>query len=234
MDSFEWNKIIGAVLATALFVMVLKIASEAVFHVSKPAKPGYAVPGIELAETAQPGAEKPAEAAVPDFGTVIPAADLSHGEQVAQRCTQCHTWDKGGPNRIGPNLFGVIGRQPGTHEGFSYSGVMKNKGGVWTYEELYLYLKQPAMYLPGNKMAFVGLPRQQDRIDLLAFMRTWADSPPPLPAPSPQAVQGGAEGGQTPPADNQAAPDANRPAGNRSAPANGQSAPAPQPSLVPH
>jgi cytochrome c len=229
MDSFEWNKIIGAVLATALFVMVLKIASEAVFHVPKPAKPGYAVPGIEVAETA-PGAEKPAEEPLPDFGTVIPTADLAHGQQIAQRCTQCHTWDKGGPNRIGPNLYGIIGRQPGTHEGFSFSSAMKNKEGAWTYSDLYLYMKRPAAYLPGNKMAFAGLPRSQDRIDLLAYMRTWADSPPPLPPPQPAEAEAGPEGAAEQPDETQAG---GQQAHDPAASTNGGSTPSPQPSPAP-
>lgn len=233
MDSFEWNKIIGAVLATALFVMAVKIASEAVFHVPKLAKPGYEVPGVEETQTAEGGA-KPAEETLPDFATVIPAADQAHGQQIAQRCTQCHDWAKGGPNRIGPNLYGIINRPRGTHEGFNYSAAMKNKGGTWTYEDLFHYLKSPGTFIPGNKMAFAGLPKAQDRIDLIAFIRTWADSPPPLPPPAPAAPAGGQASGQTPPANNQAAPNAPSPA-----PANGQPAatpatPAPQPAPAPH
>jgi len=204
MDSFEWNKIIGAVLATALFIMVVKIASEAIFHVPKPAKPGYDVPGVEETQTAE--VSKPAEETLPDFATVIPAADQAHGQQVAQRCTQCHDWAKGGPNRIGPNLYGIIGRVRGTHEGFNFSAAMKNKGGEWSYVDLFHYLKSPGTFIPGNKMAFAGLPKAQDRIDLIAFMRTWADSPPPLPPPAPAAPTGEEAGGQTPPAGNQPTP----------------------------
>jgi cytochrome c len=187
MDSFEWNKIIGSVLVTALFVMVVKIGSEAVFHVPKLARPAYQVAGVE--ETAVPtdGGGAPAEEALPDFGTVLATADASHGQQVAQRCAQCHDWTKGGPNRIGPNLYGIINRPRGTHEGFSYSAAMKSKGGTWTYADLFQYLKQPAAFVPGNKMAFAGLPRAQDRLDMIAYMRSWADSPPALPSPNPAA-----------------------------------------------
>jgi cytochrome c len=205
MDSFEWNKIIGAVLATALFVMVVKIAGEAVFHVPKPAKQGYQVPGVEETQTAGAGASAaPAEETLPDFATVIPAADQAHGQQVAQRCAQCHDWTKGGPNHIGPNLYGIIDRPRGTHEGFNYSAAMKNKGGSWSYADLFQYLKQPGAFIPGNKMAFAGLPKAQDRLDLIAFIRTWADSPPPLPPPAPAAQKPDEE--KPAPTGNQAAP----------------------------
>jgi cytochrome c len=104
---------------------------------------------------------------------------------VAERCAQCHDWSKGGPNKIGPNLYGLINRPRGTHEGFSYSTAMQTKGGRWTYDEIFRYLRSPARYIPGNKMAFAGVPRAQERLNLIAFMRSWADSPPPLPPSSP-------------------------------------------------
>lgn len=198
MDSFEWNKIIGAVLATALFVMVVKIGSEAVFHVPALGKSAYDVPGVEETAGPEAGGGAPAEEALPDFGTVLTTADAAHGQQVAQRCAQCHDWTKGGPNRIGPNLYGIINRARGTHEGFSYSAAMKNKGGTWTYADIFQYLKQPASFVPGNKMAFAGLPRAQDRLDLIAYIRSWADSPPALPPPNPAANKPAAP--PTPPA----------------------------------
>lgn len=209
MDSFEWNKIAGAVLGTVLFVMVVRIAGEAIFDVEPPAKEAYHVEGVETATTGTATAA-PVEEALPDFATVIPAADQAAGQQVAVRCAQCHDWTKGGPNKIGPNLWGIIGRARGTHPGFSYSSAMAKRGGTWSYEDLFRYLRNPAKFIPGNKMAFAGVPKPQDRINLLAFMRTWADSPPALPphsaAPTPPAPAGapgapaaGTPGGTNPP-----------------------------------
>jgi len=133
---------------------------------------------------------------LPDFATAIPAASAADGQQVAQRCLQCHVWDKGGPNKIGPDLYGLIGRPRASHPGFAYSSAMTAKGGAWTYAELYRFLRSPAGYIPGTKMTFVGLPRAQDRLNLIAFMRSWADAPPPLP---PKAAQSPAEpGAQSP------------------------------------
>ena len=122
---------------------------------------------------------------IPDFASAIPAASVSDGQQVAQRCLQCHVWDKGGPNKIGPDLYGIIGRPRASHPGFSYSTAMTSKGGTWTYEEIYRFLRSTAGYIPGTKMTFIGLPRSQDRLNLLAFMRSWADKPPSLPPPKP-------------------------------------------------
>ena len=147
----------------------------------------------------EPGGAMPAVAAVeemPDFATAIPSASAAEGQRVASRCEQCHDWTKGGPNKIGPNLYGIIGRPRGAHEGFDYSTAMKTKGGTWSYEDLFRYLKSPARFIPGNKMPFAGLPSEKDRLNLLAYMRTWADSPPALPPAKPAAPASGGGGGK--------------------------------------
>lgn len=218
MDSFEWNKIAGAVLGTALFVMVVRIAGDAIYDVEPPEKPGYVVEGV-VEDTQTGGPAKPAEEPLPDFAAAIPAANASAGEQIAVRCTQCHTWNKGGPDKIGPNLFGIINRARASHASFpGYSAAMRKRGGTWTYEDLFRYLHNPAKFIPGNKMAFAGVPKTQDRINLLAFMRTWADSPPALPPPAPAAA----------PAAPAAAPGA-APAAATGTPAPATPAPAPAP-----
>jgi len=186
MDSFEWNKIFGAILGTLIFVLVVKFATEAIFEVPKPAKPGYVVEGV-TEETASTTSAAPAEEALPDFGTVLPAADVAAGQKVSQRCEQCHDLSKGGPNKIGPNLWGIVGRPRASHEGFSYSGAMMASHDPWTYDALFKYLKSPQTMVPGTKMSFAGLRSAQDRINLLAYLRTQSDSPAPIPAPAPAA-----------------------------------------------
>ena len=186
MDSFEWNKIIGAVLGTLLFVVVLKIATGAIFEVPPPAKPGYVVEGVQEASSGG-GATAPVEEALPDWGTVLPKADLAAGKDVSTRCEQCHDLSKGGPDKIGPNLWGVVGRARASRASFSYSSAMASNHDVWDFDKLFRYLKSPQTMVPGTKMTFAGLPSAAQRINLIAYLRTLSDSPMAIPAPKPAA-----------------------------------------------
>jgi cytochrome c len=180
MDSFQLNKIFGAVVGTALFIQTINVASDFFYESEEPAKAGYVVPGAE-AEAKPAEAAKPAAEQLPDFATAIPAADAMAGAMIAERCAACHDWTKGGPNKIGPNLYGVVGRPKASHPGFTYSPVMQVVGGNWTYSNLFEFLARPAVVMPGTKMTFAGLPRAQDRLNVIAFLRMQADEPAPLP-----------------------------------------------------
>ena len=185
MDSFEWNKIIGAVLGSLIFIFVIKTIGENIYEAEKPAKPGYVVEGVVEEGTGAPTAEKPE--ALPDWGTVLPTADATAGKTISGRCLQCHTLGKGEPNKIGPNIYDVVNQPRGEgRNGFSFSSTMKAKGGTWTYDELFQFLKSPGAYINGTKMSFAGLRNAQDRINLIAFLRTNADSPSAIPAPAPK------------------------------------------------
>lgn len=187
MDSFEWNKIIGAVLGTAIFIFVVKTVAEIVYEPEQPAKPGYVVAGVKAPTTT--AAAAPAAEVMPDWGTVLPAADVAAGQTTSHQCEMCHTLTKGGPNKIGPNLWGVVDAPRGEgRDGFSFSAAMKAKGGTWTYDELFKFLKSPGAYIPGTKMTFAGLRSEKDRINLIAYLRTEADTPAPIPAPAPAAA----------------------------------------------
>lgn len=199
MDSFEWNKVIGSVLGCLLFIVAVSLISQAVYYAPPPAKPAYVVPGVvATASTETTPAASTAEP-IPDFAMVIPAADVMKGEMIAQQCMACHDFTKGGPNKIGPNLYGVVGRPRAMHAGFDYSQAMKAKGGSWTYADLFQFIKQPQLFVPGTKMTFGGLPKPQDRLDVIAWLRMQADTPAPFPPPEPSASQpktaGGAEAG---------------------------------------
>ena len=182
MDSWEWNKIAGAVLGTLLFVLVIRFVALAIYDTPLPNKPGY--PVDFPAEAQGPGAAPVAQAEpMPDFGTELAKADATHGQAVSTRCEQCHDLSQGGPNKIGPNLWGVVGRPRGSHPGFSYSSAMSANHEPWTYDKLFTFLKAPGAYVPGTKMSFAGLRSAQDRIDLLAYLRTQSDNPAPIPDP---------------------------------------------------
>jgi cytochrome c len=190
MDSFEWNKIVGAVLGTAIFIFIVRLVAEGVYEPQHSAKPGYVVEGV-VETTPGAGTAAPAEEveAIPDWGTVLPAADVADGKTISAKCEQCHDLSKGGPNKIGPNLFGVVERVRATHPGFDYSSAIKAKPGNWTYDELFKFLKAPGVYIPGTKMSFAGLHSEKDRINLIAYLRTNADAPAAIPAPASKAAE---------------------------------------------
>lgn len=178
MDSFELNKIAGAVLGTFLFVMGIGILSGIIFAQKKPAVPGYALPG-EMAVVA-PVATGPA---IP-LPELLAKADAARGENAAKKCLSCHSFEKGGPNKVGPNLWNIVSRAKGSVAGVSYSAALKEratKNETWGFAELYGFIENPRKYLPGTTMAFAGVPKPEERGDLLAYMRTLSESPQPLP-----------------------------------------------------
>ena len=198
MDSFEINKILGALLFTCLCLLALNIGAEAMFHPVKAAKPGYEVAATEHAggggEAAKPEPDEPIE-------KLLASATVDKGANAAKKCQACHTFGKGEPNRVGPNLYGVVGRPKGTEGGFDYSAPMKAKGGKWTIEDLNAFLANPRQYVPGTKMSFAGLPRGSERADVIAFLNSKSDNPAPLPKAAdagapPKAAEAPAPAGQ--------------------------------------
>lgn len=178
MDSFEINKILGALLFTCLVVLSLNIAAGSVFSPKKLEKPGYE---IAIPEHAAPGApEAPAAPAEP-IETLLAKADTGRGEASSKKCATCHTFGKGEPNRVGPNLYGVVGRARAAVAGFNYSAAMKAKGGEWSFAELNQFITSPKAFVPGTTMSFAGIPRPTERADLLIFLNSKSDSPAPLP-----------------------------------------------------
>jgi cytochrome c len=112
---------------------------------------------------------------------LLASADISKGENSAKKCAACHTFGKGEPNRVGPNLYGVVGRERASHAGFNYSAAMKGKPGKWTLEDLNAFLSNPRGFVPGTSMSFVGLPRGSERADVIAYLNSKSDSPAALP-----------------------------------------------------
>jgi cytochrome c len=179
MDSDQINKILMAFLSTCLVLLSLNIAAGALFSPAKPAKPGYEIAVTE--EPAKGGAPTgPAEPQEP-IAKLLASADAGRGEAAARKCAACHTFGKGEPNKVGPNLWGVVGRQRASVAGFNYSAAMKGKGGTWTVDELNTYLINPKALVPGTTMAFAGVPRGSERADIITFLNTRSDNPAPLP-----------------------------------------------------
>ena len=173
----NFNTVAGCVLASALFAMVVGKVSNAVVaphHLEKPA--------LAVADSAPETAAPAPAAELPAIGPKLKDANLEHGKALfQQQCFSCHTVDKGGANKVGPNQWNIVGRKKGVHEGFSYSSALKEKGGEWSYEDLNRMIFKPASFIRGTKMAFAGLAKEQDRADLIGYLRTMNDNPPALP-----------------------------------------------------
>ncbi|MFC3206039.1 c-type cytochrome [Aquamicrobium soli] len=217
MDSFEVNKVIGGLLGTVFVVFSVGIASDALFAEQAPEKPGFV---IEAAEPTEGGGEAAAEKAVP-IADLLAKADPAKGEAVFKKCQACHSGEKGGPNKVGPDLWDVVDRPVAEHEGFAYSAGMKDfsKGGSekWTFDNLNHFLTSPKNFVKGTAMGFAGIKKDDERADLIAYLHTLSDNPVPLPQP------GAADAGAAAPAEGGAAAPAE---GAAPAPAEG-AAPAP-------
>jgi len=186
MDSFEFNKIAGAVLGTLLFVVALSIGSGGLFTPAKPAIPGYELPSAppEGAGTAPP------EPVVP-LPELLAKADPISGQKKAAICSTCHSFGKGEASKpTGPNLWGILGRVHAADKDFAYSEANKEmgaKGEKWTYDEIFDFIKNPKAHMPGTKMTYLGMAKADDRAAVIAYLRTLSDSPEPLPAVTAQA-----------------------------------------------
>ena len=190
MKYYRINQIAMAVLGALLLFFGARTLINIAYEEHEPEKPGYEVSGSEE----HPGGRE-TKPAGEDLGTQLAAADPTRGADVFKKCAICHNADKGGPNLIGPNLYGVLGRKIASHEGYDYSDALKAKSGEdWTYENINHMIENPNAFAPGTKMAlFPGLPDAKQRADVLVFLRTKSDSPLPLPEPKPAATAGGEE-----------------------------------------
>ena len=194
MKHYRLNQIAMAVLGALLLFFGAKTLINIAYEEHEPEEPGYEVTGSEE----HPGGSEVKPGGGDQLATLLASADPTRGADVAKKCAICHNFDKGGPNLIGPNLYGVLGRKIASHEGYEYSDALKSKGSdSWDYEKINHMIENPNAFAPGTKMAlFPGLPDAKQRADVIVFLRTKNDNPPPLPEPTAGggATAGGGEG----------------------------------------
>ena len=213
MNSFELNKILGALLGTCLVLLAVHIASGAIFAPQVPAKPGYV---IEVKQEQQPAKEGAGGGAAPGhvpIETLLASASPERGASVAKQCEICHNLGKGQGKKIGPDLYGVVGRKVAAQADFSYSPQLKAKGGTWTFDALDKWLLNPRADVPGTLMTFAGIANEKQRADVIAYLNSNSDKPEPLPKAAENKPAENQPAGNNPPANAKNPPAAPAPGG---------------------
>ena len=175
MDSFEINKIIAAVLVVFLVVFGIGKISDIVFHVEKPNTSAYKVEVSTASSKEDSGAVQ-----LVDIAALLAMGDLDHGKKIWKKCSACHSIKEGGKNKIGPALWGVLGRSVGSIPDYKYSKAMAAYGKNWSFEEMNGFLIKPKDWIKGTKMSFAGLKNAKDRAAVILYMNENSDSPLPL------------------------------------------------------
>jgi len=178
-DPLFFNKLAAAIIGAALIAMTAAFITSFIYQPKMLEKQAYSIDGGTVIANVPKGTQLPVgpESIIP----LLANASVSSGQKVAKKCTACHTFAKGGKNRIGPNLWQTIGKRQAVAAGYGYSSAFKKLKGNWTYAELNKFLWKPKKYVKGTKMSFVGLKKAKDRASLIAYMRSLSDNPQPLP-----------------------------------------------------
>ena len=200
-DELGFNKIAGAILATALAFIGIRELAHAAYHPHMPETPAY---GAEMLEAAMSASAAGAVEEIPlpfPQADYVAAMDAAAGAKVFSKCKSCHTIEQGGANGTGPNLYGILGNPAAALDGFAYSTAFQESGVTWGYEEMDAFLAKPKSYIKGTAMGFVGLKKEEQRAAMIAYLRSYGDEDIPLPTPAPSREELEAAAAPAAPAD---------------------------------
>jgi cytochrome c len=178
MSRLELNKVIAAVIVAGLIGMVSGNIADILYRPTINAKHGYVV---EVSETPPVAGETAAAEVQVDIIELLAKASIDNGSNLIKKCSICHDFTKGGANRVGPNMWNIVGNKKAHRDDFAYSKALATKSGTWTYEDLYHMINKPTKFIPGTKMNFIGFKKPQDVADVIAYLRTLSDNQVPLP-----------------------------------------------------
>ena len=182
MNTFEINKIVASLLIALMLFKVSDLISEGLIAPKMLETNAFQIEGIEVKVADGDG---PVTPAIEPIEPLLASASIDNGKKVFKKCSVCHSIDKGGANKVGPNLYNIVDNGVAKVPGFAYSSAMATHGGNWDYKTLNEYLYKPREAVKGTKMAFAGLKKVQDRADVIAYMRAQSDNPAPLPSAAP-------------------------------------------------
>ena len=176
MWSMNTNKYLGGLIVVAWLLLIVDFVGDRLIPPMEP---------VVSKVTAQTGPvdKDPVKSTTSEqpLNVLLASANIDKGKKVAKKCVSCHTFEKSGKNKVGPNLFNIIGQTRGAVSGFAYSGAIKAMGGKWGFDDLNQFLAKPKKFMPGTKMSFAGIKKSGDRAALLLYLRSFADSPVTLP-----------------------------------------------------
>lgn len=192
MDNMEFNKIFAAILVAGIIASLSGFLSKELIHPHKLKENAYPIEGVE--DVAGGSGPKKPQGPEPILA-LLSGADVAKGQKLSRACAACHSFDKGGVNGLGPNMWDIVGRDKASVAGFAYSDALAGMGGQWTYADMNKMLWKPKKYIPGTKMNYIGLKKPEDRAAMIAWLRTLADNPRPLPSASEIAAEAGPDAG---------------------------------------
>ncbi len=177
MASLQIYRVVAAILTAGIIAMGSGFIATILVQPTELEQNAYRIDtGIETVE-----AVEDEEEALPPVGPLLASADPAAGQGLSRACGTCHSFDQGGPNKVGPNLWNIVNRPVAATEGFRFSEALTGRGGEWTYEELNGFLAKPREWVPGTAMSYAGMRSPDDRANMVAWLRSLSDDPAPLP-----------------------------------------------------